>query len=107
MITDQLLAKYPIISDQVDAKELGALLRELEKVLQSRTSVVNLYGRNAFLPTTVDNQLVSQGFFSEIRTFADKVEHQSKKRKSSASDLECIQDTYWLISEIREYLDKK
>ena len=35
MITDQLLAKYPIISDQVDSKELGALLRELEIVLQS------------------------------------------------------------------------
>ena len=35
MITDQLLAKYPIISDQVDVKELGVLLRELEKVLQS------------------------------------------------------------------------
>ena len=35
MITDQLLAKYSIISDQVDAKELGVLLRELEKVLQS------------------------------------------------------------------------
>ncbi len=35
MITDQLLAKYPIISDQVDAKELSVLLRELEKVLQS------------------------------------------------------------------------
>lgn len=35
MITDQLLAKCPIISDQVDAKELGVLLRELEKVLQS------------------------------------------------------------------------
>ena len=35
MITDQLLAKYPIISDQVDAKELGVLLRELEKVLRS------------------------------------------------------------------------
>ena len=34
-ITSQLLAKYPIISDQVDAKELGALLRELEMVLQS------------------------------------------------------------------------
>jgi len=79
----------------------------LEKVLQSRTGVVTLYGRNAFLPTTADNQLVSQGFFSEIRTFADKVEHQGKKRKSCASDLECIQDTYWLISEIREYLDKK
>ena len=35
MITDHLLAKYPIISDQVDAKELGVLLRELEKVLQN------------------------------------------------------------------------
>ena len=35
MITDQLLAKYSIISEQVDAKELGALLRELETVLQS------------------------------------------------------------------------
>ena len=34
-ITDQLLAKCPIIADQVDAKELGALLRELEIVLQS------------------------------------------------------------------------
>ena len=33
--TDQLLAKYSIISDQVDAKELGVLLRELEKVLRS------------------------------------------------------------------------
>lgn len=32
--TDQLLAKYPIISDQVDAKELRVLLRELEKVLR-------------------------------------------------------------------------
>ena len=35
MITDHLLAKYPIISDQVDTKELGVLLRELEKVLRS------------------------------------------------------------------------
>ena len=35
MITDQLLAKHPIISDQVDAKELGVLLRELETVLRS------------------------------------------------------------------------
>ena len=34
-IADQLLAKHSIISDQVDAKELGVLLRELEKVLQS------------------------------------------------------------------------
>lgn len=35
MITDHLLTKYPIISDQVDAKELGTLLRELEKLLRN------------------------------------------------------------------------
>ena len=35
MITDHLLTKYPIISEQVDAKELGVLLRELETVLRS------------------------------------------------------------------------
>ena len=32
---DQLLTKYSIISDQVDTKELGVLLRELETVLRS------------------------------------------------------------------------
>ena len=36
--TDQLLAKYPIISDQVDTKELRVLLRELEKALRSGTT---------------------------------------------------------------------
>ena len=36
--TDQLLAKYPIISDQVDTKELRVLLRELEKVLRGGTT---------------------------------------------------------------------
>lgn len=33
MITDQLLKKYPIISDQVDEKELRVVLAELEKLL--------------------------------------------------------------------------
>lgn len=33
MITDQLLKKYPIISDQVDARELRVVLMELEKKL--------------------------------------------------------------------------
>lgn len=38
MITDELLRKYPIISDQVDAKELRVILVELEKQLQAGTS---------------------------------------------------------------------
>lgn len=36
--TDQLLVKYPIISDQVDAKELRVLLCELEKMLRGGTT---------------------------------------------------------------------
>lgn len=35
MITDQLLARFPLISDQVDVKELRALLTELELLLKS------------------------------------------------------------------------
>lgn len=35
MITDALLKKYPIISDQVTARELRVLLLELEKQLQA------------------------------------------------------------------------
>lgn len=34
MVTDTLLKKYPIISDQVDMKELRVILRELETWLQ-------------------------------------------------------------------------
>lgn len=44
MITDQLLKKYPILSDQVDARELRVILLELERLLQSGVggSVVEL-----------------------------------------------------------------
>ena len=35
MITDKLLKKYPIISDQVDVRELRVLLTELENQLQA------------------------------------------------------------------------
>ena len=35
MITDQLLRTYPIISDQVDERELRVLLRELERLLKA------------------------------------------------------------------------
>ena len=51
MITDRLLAKYPIISNQVDAKELGVLLRELEKVLQS-VVVGNIVEFGCYVGTT-------------------------------------------------------
>ena len=35
MFSDELLKKYPIVSDQVDQSELGVILRELETRLQA------------------------------------------------------------------------
>lgn len=32
-VIDQLLARYPLVSDQVDKRELGVILRELEQAL--------------------------------------------------------------------------
>ena len=49
--TDQLLAKYPIISDQVDAKELRVLLCELEKVLRGG-AVGNIVEFGCYVGTT-------------------------------------------------------
>lgn len=50
-IADQLLTKYPIISDQVDIKELGALLRELEKTLR-RGVTGNIVEFGCYIGTT-------------------------------------------------------
>lgn len=36
MITPSLLVRFPIISDQVDARELGVILSELERLLQAQ-----------------------------------------------------------------------
>ena len=49
--TDQLLAKYPIISDQVDTKELRVLLRELENVLRGG-AVGNIVEFGCYVGTT-------------------------------------------------------
>ena len=50
-ITDQLLTKHPIISDQVDTKELGVLLRELETVLRS-SATGNIVEFGCYVGTT-------------------------------------------------------
>ena len=77
----------------------------LEKVFRNTSTLVNLYGRNAFVPTIGNNQLVAQGFFSEIKTFADTVENRCKNTHSYS--LESIKQVYSLITEIREHTSKK
>ena len=77
----------------------------LEKVFRNNSALVNLYGRNAFVPTVGNNQLVAQGFFAEIKTFADIVENKCKNTHSY--NLESVEQVYSLIGEIREHTSKK
>ena len=77
----------------------------LEKVFRNNSALVNLYGRNAFVPTIGNNQLVAQGFFSEIKTFADVVENRCKNPHSYS--LESVEQVYSLIGEIKEHTSKK
>ncbi|PTL34402.1 gfo/Idh/MocA family oxidoreductase [Prevotella sp. oral taxon 376] len=75
-----------------------------EKVFRNNAAVINLYGRNGFVPTVGNNQSVSQGFFSEIKTFADMVENRCKNE--NVFGLESVKSTYSLLSEIEADISK-
>ena len=77
----------------------------LEKVFPNNVATICLYGRNNFVPTMVNNQIVSQGFFSEIKTFADRVENQHEG--NHALSLESVSHVYSLMTEIHNYTSKK
>lgn len=75
----------------------------LEKIFRNNTTVVNLYGRNGFVPTVGNNQIVSQGFFSEIQAFADMVENRCED--NHAFCLESVKHVYSLMAEIKKYMN--
>ena len=77
----------------------------LEKIFQNKATIVNLYGRNGFVPTIGNNQIISQGFFSEIQVFADMVEN--KRDDNHAFDLESVKQVYTLMSKIHNCTSKK
>ena len=77
----------------------------LEKIFQNKATIVNLYGRNGFVPTIGNNQIISQGFFSEIQVFADMVEN--KRDDDHAFDLESVKQVYTLMSKIHNCTSKK
>jgi virulence factor len=57
-----------------------------------------LFNGNNFLPVFENNQIVSQGYFSEIETFLNLCEKRKAKNKSNLSSLI---NTYQIISELR------
>ena len=75
----------------------------LEKVFQNNATVVSLYGRNGFVPTVGNNQIVSQGFFSEIQAFADMVENRCED--NHAFCLESVKHVYSIMAEIKKYMN--
>ena len=77
----------------------------LEKVFPNNVTTICLYGRNNFVPTIGNNQIVSQGFFSEIKTFANMVENMYDTHHDLG--LESVRHVYSLITEIRNNISKK
>src|SRR3712207_9099033 len=69
----------------------------LEKVFPNNMATVCLYGRNSFIPTIGNNQIVSQGFFHAIQAFADMVEN--KREYDHAFGLESVCHVYSLMVE--------
>jgi virulence factor len=76
----------------------------LEKVVPSRPVVQVLYGRNNFVPTMTNNQVVSQGFFNEINAFVEAVEGGKNNILTSPDQ---IMDTYHILDNLNELFSVK
>lgn len=74
----------------------------VEKIVHRSPVVVELYGRNNFVPTIANNQIHTQGYFNEIKTFVDAVEYNNDSKVCSS--LRMLENTYDLIGEIRKML---
>lgn len=75
----------------------------LEKVFPNNGVTICLYGRNNFVPNIGNNQIVSQGFFSEIQAFADMVENRCED--NHAFCLESVKHVYSIMAEIKKYMN--
>lgn len=68
-----------------------------EKLMSQHQSVEYLCHRNNFLPILPNNQIYSQGYFNEVKSFVNAVEGQHHR---IASSLEAMRDTYLLLNHI-------
>lgn len=73
-----------------------------EKIFRTCSSCVTLAGRNNFVPTLHNNQIYTQGYFDEIKSFVDMVE--GKTECDIPCSLDAIEPTYRLIDGIRNLI---
>ena len=69
----------------------------MEKLRPHKTTVEYLYQNKSFTPTSSANQVYSQGYYNELTTFAEAVEHHDSQ---VIPTLETIKDTYRLKDNI-------
>jgi len=72
-----------------------------EKVRTHNSAVEYLYARNNFIPTLPNNQIYSQGYFSEVSMFTQAVE---RHYADIVSSIETIRNSYLLIQQIKSCL---
>ncbi len=70
----------------------------MEKLCPHKTTVEYLYQNNSFTPILSANQVYSQGYFNELATFVEAVEHHDSH---VISTLETIKDTYRLMDNLK------
>ena len=70
----------------------------MEKLCPHKTTVEYLYQRNNFTPILANNQVYSQGYYNELATFVEAVEHHDSH---VISTLETIKDTYRLMDNLK------
>lgn len=74
----------------------------MEKIRRSGVVVEKLFDRNNFTPTLFDNQIYTQGYFGEVKTFVDMVEGK-RWRGETRSSFKSMMNTFSLIRDIKKY----
>lgn len=71
----------------------------LEKLRLHNKTTEHLYARNNFTPTLPNNQVYSQGYFNELKAFADAVEG---RQRQVFTDLSSVRAVYEIMAAIQE-----
>jgi virulence factor len=95
---------YSLLNHQsltFEPKNGSVLSLPKEKIFHTVPEKKYLFNGNNFLPVLENNQIVSQGYFSEIRTFANLCERRKSRNLSSLSSL---LNTFELIAKIEKHV---
>lgn len=77
----------------------------IEKAMRRSAITETLFSRNNFVPTTVNNQIYTQGYFDEIKLFVEAV--QKGRQFSPYCGFHSMHNTYILIDAINKCTKKQ